>query len=241
MSPEVAIIGVGLHPFGRYGGKSALRDGGGRGRTRRSPMPASGGRTCRRSTPAAWRSRTRRRSSGCSGETGIPGRAVFNGCATGGAPRWPRRRTRSVSARPTSPSRSAWTSTRGAPSPLTRQSSGLPLWYGEAGLFLTTHFFGMKINRYMHDYGISTETLAQGGGEGLPQRRARTRGRWRRKPMTRGGDPRLARCLNYPLTQYMYCAPNEGGRGGRAVPRRSGPPVHQYADLPAGQHAAQPP
>ena len=49
---------------------------------------------------------------------------------------------------------------------------GAPSWYGEMGYFLTTKFFGMKINRYMHDHGISHETLAPGGGQDVPQRGA---------------------------------------------------------------------
>ena len=36
-----------------------------------------------------------------------------------------------------------------------------PPWYGEIGQFLTTKFFGMKINRYMQQYGISQNTLAK--------------------------------------------------------------------------------
>src|SRR4029079_14076883 len=36
-----------------------------------------------------------------------------------------------------------------------------PSWYGEVGQFLTTKFFGMKINKYMHDHGISHATLAK--------------------------------------------------------------------------------
>src|SRR4051795_3782355 len=36
-----------------------------------------------------------------------------------------------------------------------------PLWYGQVGEFLTTKFFGMKINKYMIDHGISHETLAK--------------------------------------------------------------------------------
>jgi acetyl-CoA acetyltransferase len=39
--------------------------------------------------------------------------------------------------------------------------AGIPAWYGQTGLFLTTHFFGMKITRYMHDHGISHRTLAR--------------------------------------------------------------------------------
>ena len=34
-------------------------------------------------------------------------------------------------------------------------------WYGGSGLALTTQFFGMKITRYMHDYGITQQTLAK--------------------------------------------------------------------------------
>jgi hypothetical protein len=37
----------------------------------------------------------------------------------------------------------------------------LPAWYGQTGMFLTTHFFGMKINRYMHGHGITERTLAR--------------------------------------------------------------------------------
>ena len=48
---------------------------------------------------------------------------------------------------------------------------GAPSWYGELGYFLTTKFFGMKINRYMHDHGISPRDAGQGRGQELPQRR----------------------------------------------------------------------
>ena len=36
-----------------------------------------------------------------------------------------------------------------------------PEWFGENGQFVTTKFFGMKINKYMHDHGISHGTLAK--------------------------------------------------------------------------------
>ena len=65
---------------------------------------------------------------------------------------WPR--TPSGSASTTSASRSGWTSTCPARSPPTRVQYACPRWYGEIGLFLTTKFFGMKINKYMHDHGI---------------------------------------------------------------------------------------
>ena len=39
-----------------------------------------------------------------------------------------------------------------------------PSWYGEVGQFLTTKFFGMKINKYMHDHGISHADARAGRG-----------------------------------------------------------------------------
>ena len=35
---------------------------------------------------------------------------------------------------------------------------GMPSWYAQNGQYLTTQFFGMKANRYLHDHGISTAT-----------------------------------------------------------------------------------
>ena len=36
----------------------------------------------------------------------------------------------------------------------------LPQWYAENGQFVTTKFFGMKANHYLHEHDISEETLA---------------------------------------------------------------------------------
>lgn len=38
---------------------------------------------------------------------------------------------------------------------------GMPAWYAENGQYLTTQFFGMKANRYLHDHNISARTLAK--------------------------------------------------------------------------------
>ena len=38
-----------------------------------------------------------------------------------------------------------------------------------------------------------------------------------------------AKMLNYPLTQYMFCSPDEGGGRGHRVPRRHRPPLHRPA------------
>ena len=38
---------------------------------------------------------------------------------------------------------------------------GIDDWYGETGLMLTTQFFALKIQRYMHEHGLSSSTLAK--------------------------------------------------------------------------------
>ncbi len=51
------------------------------------------------------------------------------------------------------------------------------------GLALTTQFFGMKINRYMHAYGISQSTLAKVSVKAM-KNGAMNPMAWRRKEMS---------------------------------------------------------
>jgi acetyl-CoA acetyltransferase len=105
--------------------------------------------------------------------------------------------------------------------------SGLPGWYGELGLFLTTHFFGMKIQRYMHDHGISPMTLARVAAKAFRNGAANPTA-WRRSVMNE--DQILASpVLNHPLTQFMYCGPNEGAA---AVIMCRADQAHKYTDTP---------
>jgi acetyl-CoA acetyltransferase len=48
---------------------------------------------------------------------------------------------------------------------------GIGQWYGEVGLMMTTQFFAMKIQKYMHDYGISATTHSPSSCS-APRRRA---------------------------------------------------------------------
>ena len=68
---------------------------------------------------------------------------------------------------------------------------GLGDWYGKTGMMLTTQFFGMKIQRYMHEHGISRRHAGQGRGEGVPQR-VQERERLAPHAAVRGPDPRRA-------------------------------------------------
>jgi acetyl-CoA acetyltransferase len=110
-----------------------------------------------------------------------------------------------------------------------------PSWYGELGQFVTTKFFGMKINKYMHDHGISSSTLAKVAAKNY-RNGSRNPNAFRRKPLSEEeilGSP----MLNYPLTQYMFCSPDEG-RGFCVGPRTR--TVTPTADLPvAGTTSAR--
>jgi acetyl-CoA acetyltransferase len=85
---------------------------------------------------------------------------------------------------------------------------GAPPWYGEIGHFLTTKFFAMKINRYMHDYGISHETLAKVAAKNY-RNGVLNPNAFRRKPISEE-EILTSKMLNYPLTHYMFCSPDEG-------------------------------
>jgi acetyl-CoA acetyltransferase len=86
---------------------------------------------------------------------------------------------------------------------------GLPDWYGEIGLMLTTQFFANKINRYMGLHGISATTLGRVAEKAF-ENGARTPHAWRREAMGLNAIM-SSRMISDPLTQYMFCSPAEGG------------------------------
>ena len=166
---DVAIIGVGLHPFGRFGSKSAIDMGAEAIRTalgdagvQWTDIQFAFGGSFEVDNPDAVTGRL--------GLTGIPFMDVYNGCATAAsALELTADAIRSgqydigVAVGMDKHEPGAFTS-----DPV---DYGAPAWYGEIGHFLTTKFFAMKINRYMHDHGISHETLAKVAAKGVRQRR----------------------------------------------------------------------
>jgi acetyl-CoA C-acetyltransferase len=203
---DVAIIGVGLHPFGRFGSKSAIDMG---AEATRTALGDAGvdwadiqfgfGGSFEVDNPDAVTSRL--------GLTGIPFMDVYNGCATAAsALNLAADAIRSgqydigVAVGMDKHEPGAFTS-----DPV---DYAAPPWYGEIGHFLTTKFFAMKINRYMHDHGISHETLARVAAKNF-RNGVLNPNAFRRKPMSEE-DILSSRMLNYPLTQYMFCSPDEG-------------------------------
>jgi acetyl-CoA acetyltransferase len=95
------------------------------------------------------------------------------------------------------------------------------------GLFVTTKFFGMKINRYMHDFGITRETLAGVAVKNFANGSLNPNA-LRRKPL---GEEEIlgSRMVNYPLTQYMFCSPDEGAAAAVVC---SASIAHRFTDQP---------
>jgi acetyl-CoA acetyltransferase len=228
---EAVIIGVGLHPFGRFPGKFAM------------DMAADAVRSALGDAGVGWpQVQTGFIGSlevanpdaivGRLGLTGIPLRGVFNGCATGGTALSMAARAIENGECDVAIAIGMDKHPRGAfaadPS-----VGGLPDWYGQTGLYLTTHFFGMKINRYMHDHGITEQTLARVAAKNFRNASGNDKA-WRRTPLS-VEEILASPMLNYPLRQYMYCGPDEGAAA--AVLCRADQ-ANQYAGRPVRVRAS---
>jgi acetyl-CoA C-acetyltransferase len=226
VSDDVAIIGAGIHPFGRHEGVSGL------------DMAAVAARGALADAGVSWdqidfaaggsdAAGNADTSVSVLGLTGVPFINVKNGCATGG------------SALTTAHAMLASGEAElalvvgfdkhppGAFNPLPEEW-GIGSWYGETGLMLTTQFFAMKIQRYMAEHGISNSTLAKVASKAF-RNGSLNENAWRRRPLS--DDEVLgSRMVNNPLTQFMFCSPGEGAvalvlaRGAR-VRGGSKPPV----------------
>lgn len=229
---DVAIIGVGLHPFGRHGDKLALEMG---ADAARYALTDAGTEWSRVQTAfvGSYEVSNPDAITGWLGLTGIPVRGVFNGCATGGTSLQMAAAAVRNGEADVAMAIGFDKHPRGAfaadPSVV-----GLPQWYGQTGLFLTTHFFGTKINRYMGLHGISKESLAAVAAKNLANG-ARTPHAWRRKPVSME-EIRDAALVNYPLTRYMYCNPCEGAA---AVVLARGDIARQFTSTPVYVRAAE--
>ena len=96
---------------------------------------------------------------------------------------------------------------------------GLGEWYGESGMMLTTQFFAMKIQRYLHDHDIDPAVLSMIAAKAY-RNGARNPNAWRRTPLS-VEEIAASPMVSDPLTKYMFCSPAEGARGARAGPRRT--------------------
>jgi acetyl-CoA C-acetyltransferase len=228
---DVAIVGIGMHEFGRTDGVSgmdqgviavrrALADAG----ARWEDMQFAVGGSAAAGAADTMVSKL--------GLTGLQFINVANGCATGGSALFSAYNTISSGLYDLGIAIGFDKHERGAFRVDTR-ASGLGDWYGSTGLALTTQFFGMKINRYMHEHGITERSLAK-----VPAKAFRNGAlnpmAWRRKPMSEE-EILSSAMLSYPLTQYMFCSPAEGGV---ALILARGDQAHKYTDHPVFLKAA---
>jgi acetyl-CoA acetyltransferase len=206
MNDDVYIIGAGIHPFGRtdsrsgrdqgvYAVREALSDAG----LEWSDVEfAYGGSAAAGSADIMVNEL---------GLTSVPFINVANGCATGGSALTAARNAIAAGACDIALAVGFDKHPRGAFNAKPAEY-GLPEWYGETGMMLTTQFFALKIQRYMALHGISRRTL------GLVAEKAFRNGTlcdhaWRRSPVDL--DTILnAPIVNDPLTKYMFCSPAEG-------------------------------
>ena len=202
----VAIVGAGIHPFGRHDGvtglamgvhavRAALADA---GLGWDDVQVAFGG------SEDAGNADTMVSDLG---PTGVPFVNVRNGCATGGSSLVSAVRALEAGSADVALVVGFDKHPRGAFQNDPADWS-LPDWYGQVGLMVTTQFFGAKLQRYMHDHGIPTETLAQVAAKAFANG-SLTPHAWRRRPLSVEeilASPMLA----HPLTQYMLCSPGEG-------------------------------
>jgi len=225
MSMDVAIVGVGLHPFGRHPGVSGIQ------------MGAVAIRKALADAGVAWKDIEFAFGGSYEvdnpdavvalmGLTGIPFTDVYNGCATAASALTQAANTIRLGEHRLGIAVGMDKHPPGAFSADPRDYA-CPLWYGEVGEFLTTKFFGMKINKYMLDHDISHQTLARVVNKNL-RNGALNENAFRRKPMA---EEQILESpmLNYPLTQYMFCSPDEGAAAVVLCPAED---AHKYTDNP---------
>ena len=204
---DVHIVGAGIHPFGRHDDKSGLDQGvfavqealADAGLAWTDIQFAFGGSSAAGNADAVLPRM---------GLTGVQFINVANGCATGGSAvlsgYWAIKSGEfdlGVVVGFDKHPRGAFNADP--------EEWGLPVWYGEAGMMLTTQFFAMKIQRYMGLHGIGAETLGLVAEKAF-QNGARTPHAWRREPV--GLNTIMnSDMVSDPLTKFMFCAPAEGG------------------------------
>lgn len=203
---NVYIIGAGIHPFGRTEGRSGRDQG---VFAVRQAMADSG--LAWADVECAYGGSAAAGSADIMvnelGLTGLPFINVSNGCATGGSALASARNAVAAGEFDIALAVGFDKHGRGAFNADPR-AYGLPEWYGQTGMMLTTQFFALKIQRYMHLHGISRTTLGRVAEKAF-RNGEKTDHAWRRSQVDLETILN-APMINDPLTKYMFCSPAEG-------------------------------
>jgi len=204
---DVFIVGIGIHPFGRTDSLTGLQQGefAVRAALADANLSWSDMQIAYGGSDAAGKADTLVAQLG---QTTLPFVNVLNGCATGGAALFGAYSAIRSGEFDLGIAMGFDKHPRGAFDPRPADW-GLPEWYGETGLMVTTQFFAAKLRRYMDLYGITPLTLAR-VAEKAYHNGSLAPHAWRRTPMN--VDAILgSQMLNDPLTKFMFCSPAEGG------------------------------
>jgi acetyl-CoA acetyltransferase len=204
---DVFIVGIGIHPFGRTDSRSGLQQGEYAARAafidanvQWSDIQFAFGGSDAAGKPDTLVSQL--------GLTTLPFVNVLNGCATGGAALFGAYNAVRSGDFDLGMVIGFDKHPRGAFDPKPADW-GLPDWYGESGLMLTTQFFATKLRRYMDLHNITPITLARVAQKAYHNGSLAPHA-WRRTPVSI--ETILgAQMLNDPLTKLMFCSPAEGG------------------------------
>jgi acetyl-CoA C-acetyltransferase len=206
MGEDVAVVGLGIHPFGRHPDVSGLE------------MAAVAVRAALADAAIGWErvdfavggsdsAGNADTTVSMLGLTGVPFINVKNGCATGGSALTTAHAMLSAGSADIALVVGFDKHPPGAFNPLPEEW-GIGSWYGETGLMLTTQFFAMKIQRYMGEHGISESTLAKVAAKAF-ENGSRNPNAWRRQALSEA-EVLSSKMVNDPLRQYMFCSPGEG-------------------------------
>ncbi len=204
---DVAIVGIGIHPFGRTDGATGLEQGVVAARKALDDagvdwpdMEFAYGGTSAAEKPDTMVSKL--------GLTGLQFINVSNGCATGGSALQSAYMAIKSGMFDVGMAVGFDKHPRGAFT-IDPEGSGLGKWYGDIGMALTPQFFGMKIQRYMHEFGISEDTLTRVAVKNFKYG-AMNENAWRREAFS-FDDVATSPMVCAPLRKYMFCSPAEGG------------------------------
>jgi acetyl-CoA C-acetyltransferase len=204
---DVAIVGIGMHRFGRTEGVSGRQQGANAART----ALADAGIGWDAVQFAAGGSMSAGAADALVADLGLTGLSfinVSNGCATGGSALTVAANAITSGSADVAIAIGFDKHDRGAFN-ADPKDFGLGEWYGRTGLMLTTQFFALKTMRYIEEHDVDDRVLAQAAARAF-RNGSLNEMAWRRRPLSED-DILGAPMINDPLTQYMLCSPGEGG------------------------------
>jgi acetyl-CoA C-acetyltransferase len=231
---DIAIIGIGLYPFGRHEGVDALE------------MGVIAARRALDDANVRWQDIHLANAGSLEvlqpdtmnkylGLTGIPITTLYNGCATGGNLLLTTANAIEAGVGDLGIAVGMDKHPRGAFSVGDDlKGLGLGQWYGETGLALNPQFFSMKTRRYMHDYGITEDCLHRTAVKAFKNGSINPDA-WRQKALDYDEIANSAMVCD-PLRKFHFCSPSEGAAAmvlcrAEVARRYTSHPIYLKADV----------